>query len=364
MFKQIIDVSTLTLPNNNSNLNSFGTNNSIRMILCKNTEIEGYYIDQYNTKSYINCSTSCKSCYNSADNCTECNIGYIKMEKNVYIETNFLINNKNTFICFPDSLSFYHQKSNLYFYKDIKENIYKKCDEQCEKCSGDSFTCISCKSGYFRFEDNLTVCKMPNRTDNIYYNENYKIYYYLETVNKEKIFRPCYKNCFRCFGPGTNVYQNCIDCIDGMFFLPNKLDNNCYEKPENYYYLDDGGKKLIAYADNCKKCDKKGCSECEKLFFKFNENVQSETKCRNDYIQGYYTDITSQSYRNCDIKCLNCVDKENVCTGCNNKKGFYLLEEKYKLNITKFSSDDCYNKCPPAYRIDNSNKFCKDFLFY
>jgi len=278
------------------------------------------------------------------------------MQSDEKFNKDLIIEGKSIFNCFPDHPYFFYEIFKLYFFKDKLENIFKRCDYSCDKCSLSAKNCMTCSTRFYKLVDNLNTCVQP-RQDNSYWDEDNKKSYFLDTVAENKILLRCHRNCKSCAAAGTDLTNKCLECLEGLYFLPILKNNNCYPKPEEFYYLDEVNKKLIPCGENCRKCHKNGCIECDNLSFKFKEASQ-EITCKKENTPGYYIDLLVREYKKCNSKCLNCDGKENICNECDNEKGFFLLEEKFELTITKFDAGECFNSCPPNYRVHLSKKYC------
>lgn len=148
-------------------------------------------------------------------------------------------------------------------------------------------------------------------------------------IEIESIFL-CPDNCSICEGP-----NNCINC-DAPFRL---FDGLCYlECPTG----------SIDHVTYCEKCDPScfscsgiptNCTSCRENDFIYNEKCYKEcpkgtlefgNECKDSCPTGTY--FKKNKCEECDLPCLECIDKPSKCTEC--------PEGKYLFN------NECVSKCP------------------
>ena len=223
---------------------------SYNCYLAGDDNIGEYY---YDNGKYYHCDNSCKSCTNS-NSCSECKEGYYFMANNENeINTNDICYNPTTL----KEPSYYLSYVNNQF-------VYKHCYETCLECTsgGDekSNNCVSCKSGYIKYNFNEYQC----------------------TVNTEDCIK---KKNYWTF---NNNNIQCISQCDNYIVLFGENRGQCVENCENFvnpysisssnnlYSLICGGQKYCISYDVCnngyfvidyeiKTCDKVG--ECKVDFF-------------------------------------------------------------------------------------------------
>ena len=169
-------------------------------------------------------------------------------------------------------------------------------DYKCQKYNLESLSlhlCLSCRSGYKKV--NYTTY-YPQYCDCIEENTQIKKYYY-NTITQE--YRPCYQTCQTCEEDGDAKNHNCLTCVSGFRFRPDKNpEHNCVVNCTYFY--------LSPYGDY--KClEKLQCPEESKLII---------------------------------------VEKNECIDDC--KK-----DEKYKLQYNGL----CYETCPEG-TTENSNGIC------
>ena len=297
---------------------------------------EGYYLDKGNNK-YKKCYNSCKSCNKGGGetnhNCIECKSGFYLLDEPG--------NNGN---CYKDPEG---------YYLDTGNNKYKKCYNSCKSCNkGGSETnhnCIECKSEFYFLDD-------PEKNGNCYKEPEG---YYLDTENK--IYRKCYNTCKSCDEGGSELNQNCNECISGLYFIDEpENDGNCYKDPEGYY-LDTGNNIYKKCYNTCKSCNVGGtetnhnCAECIPGYY-FLDEAENNNNCYKDP-EGYYFDTDNDIYKKCYNTCKKCNmkgdNKTHNCLECDNN---------YPMGFKINEYFNCFQNCTYYYYFDNeSNYYCTDY---
>ena len=199
---------------------------------CFDKTPEGYYLDSDN-RIYKRCFDSCKFCYEKGNetnnNCKECKTNYIFLKEN---ETNCY--EKCNYYYYFDKQNKYYCTQNetcpILYYKLIKEE--NKCIDKCEndiiyKYENNNICYIKCPNGTYSLIDNEYLCfeKEPEG-------------YYFDL--KEEIYKKCFENCKYCYGNGNKTNNNCKECINNFSFYNNPFNiSNCYKICEYYYYFDE-----------------------------------------------------------------------------------------------------------------------------
>lgn len=230
------------------------SNNFIFFYFIENEIPKNTFYDKEN-EIYRNCYEVCGTCDKYKDdlsmNCNSC------IEKYHFINISSMKNN-----CINEE-----EKENNYsnYYLDEELNIYKKCHENCEKCSFGGINdidekCDKCIEGkYFKkSEPQLYNCYFPSQIPQNYYLD----------IN-DNMFKYCYDNCQSC-NKGYNPYtkeEHCTKCNYNLYFKEeeylNKNEGNCYNKnqlPSNYYFDKNDNYFKLCYL-NCKSCSEGGTKE-------------------------------------------------------------------------------------------------------
>ena len=186
---------------------------------------DGYFANDTELKTIDKCHQKCKTCIR----------GPTKL-------TNYCVNCSESFpyLYLDNCLEFCPHESY------IDESGINKCKceiEECLECSKESLNeglCLICYEGYY-----------PKFDDNYNYTKCYKdpLKYYFDERNK--IYKPCYPSCEKCYGEGNDAFHNCIKCDSNYTFTINDKDKNCYENCTYYYYFDNYNKYKCTEKDEC-----------------------------------------------------------------------------------------------------------------
>ena len=120
---------------------------------------------------------------------------------------------------------------------EVTEIIKAECkNKRCKECNEESDEmqlCISCDETKYK-KVNYTLnqfskyfdCKSPEQLQTKFYYDEVKMQ-----------FKPCFKHCKTCTGPGNETNQYCLQCEKNYMFRPGSNPyNNCVVYSE-YYYL-------------------------------------------------------------------------------------------------------------------------------
>ena len=255
-----------------------------------------------------------------------------------------------------------------YYINDTEHNTIDKCDIKCKTCTLESVNnnlCTSCNNekDYYQKEDdtlnNIMECLSGEQEG-----------YYFEETNK--IYKKCYKTCKSCEGPGDDNNNNCKECISNYL----KLNNNCYENCNDYNYIDSNGYHCVKTCpDNIKYVieeEKKCIDNCNNdNIYKLEYNNKcykicptntyynyEQTGCIDIIPEGFYiNDTEHNTIDKCDIKCKTCTLESvnnNLCTSCNNEKGYY--QKEVDRSIINY---ECFDSEPIGYYFDDMNSIYK-----
>ena len=298
-----------------------------------------YYID-INYDKFKLCHESCLTCDGPNNNdCTSCN-------GNTFFEVeNF---NKKCLALSEIPINYYSIYSSGKF-------VYYKCHISCKKCLvGGNYKCQECniEEGYYPVEDKSGYCLKEEEIPHKYYLDK----------NIKKMFK-CHNNCDSCSQGynGITNEMNCNTCITGTYFQ-NILSTNCITKPETRYYIDinlsNGQRTLFLCHKNCLTCNKGGndtnneCLSCiEDLYF----DDEIKTNCVDDDIQCAIG--CAKCYKNKTNSNYGILSADKMCKRCSHKMGYYPLE-KYS-NEQFYVSCYPFNKSPKNYLFDENEKIHK-----
>ena len=197
------------------------------------------------------CYERCATCSEYSNNiedqkCLSCKSNYIKSGENcIFPPTNkiiplttvitpptTIITPPTTLIATPTTII----KSSTYAIKEITNIIKTECaNKRCKECNEESDKmnlCISCDETKYK-KVNYTLnqlskffdCKSPDQLQTKFYYDEVKMQ-----------FKPCYKHCKTCNGPGNETNQYCLECEQNYMFRPGSNPyNNCVVYSEFYY---------------------------------------------------------------------------------------------------------------------------------
>ena len=343
---------------NNSKGYYFKEDDEIPKCHLKDNIEEGYYLD-LSLNLIKKCNQRCLSCNQSGDNF-----------------------NSNCIQCINDSYHFdpiksHHciQKTELQtinYYVDNFDNTYKLCHERCLECTGPNDTqCISCYNsrGYYFKEDDMNhLC---------YSRDEIEDGFYLNLT--ENLIKKCNERCLSCSQSGTDLYSNCIKCINDDYHFHPTINNHCIKKeelPGINYYLDNITNKYKKCNNACKTCYgpyNNNCILCNNIGgYYYKENNESQIcYSRSNIDIGYYLDNENNLFRHCNKRCLKCDEEGNdentKCLKCNNSLAYHfdplisghclafdeLININYYLDWTLDKFIKCHESCSTCNNPNN-----------
>lgn len=297
---------------------------------------------------YLECGNNCLTCTGQktqlSDNCIKCKDGM------------FLIEDKTKGKCYTDN------PGDGYYLDSDDNNTYKQCYERCRTCEerGDEKNnkCFSCKNGYGLLSNTLNCITLEEKPNN---------YYKTVDTDGNILYLECGKNCSSCFNGETSLSDNCIECINGMYFKEDEVKGKCFQKIEKDYYLDLDNKTYKKCFERCSQCDMAGdiskqhCLNCKNefgLLYGTSNCISYEDKPPN-----YYETIDNNGFKvylECNQNCLTCTESETQitdnCIKC--KDGMFFVEDRisgkcysdnpgngYYLDISLNTYKKCYESC-------------------
>ena len=334
----------------------FTLENDKKMISKANQCIDNCTKSKYQFEYNYICDNKCpKDTHNSYDDYYFCEDDLIC---DIYYNTNH-------------TLCLWEIEEGYYLNESHAQTIYK-CKDKCKTCSHKSTKnnlCILCNTdaGYYQKEDDES-----NIDPFIGCYKGKQEGYYFDNINE--IYKKCYKTCKHCEGPGDDDNNGCIECIDNYTLI----DNNCYAKCENYFYVDSSGKRHCV--DECPdeykliieeemKCID-SCNNDNDYKLEYNNKCYKtcpintyynyeQTGCINFIPEGYYiNDTEHNTIDKCDIKCKTCTLESvnnNLCTSCNNDKVYFQKEDDTLNNNIM----ECLSGEQEGYFFEETNKIYK-----
>ena len=325
---------------------------------------------------------------------------------------------KDKFLCLDNCKD--DDKYNL----EYKNECYIECPGS-SKLIKEKLLCIdSCKNdNIYKYEyKNECYKECPNNT--FFINEEYLCYesipkgYYCNDT-RLKTLEKCHKKCIECKEGPTENNNNCLICLDSLFFNMGNCINNC----TNGYYIENESNRVCKCMLNkkCLLCSEESsildlCLYCNKEDGYY--PIMSDILRKDGFVdcykepEGYFlkNDYYNKCYKGCkfckelgnekDNKCLKCFDnyvfindydniyncyekckfnyyynKENnsqyECTledNCPEQYNKYIETKKRCIdqckndNIYKYEfKNKCYRKCPEGSFLSfNISYFCED----
>ena len=283
----------------------------------KDSILSNYFLPK-GGDTYFPCNENCLKCeFNSTFciSCAENENKYLIIDKNICASENddevigyYLDNNEQIFKkcdhsckkcsdinnCLECEQPYYlvegvnkcitqEEKNNEYPGYYLNNNIFKQCGESCKTCEdGDNGNkCIKCKDHYLFYENGGQTC-VPSSEREI----NSKNYYFNQYLNE---LRECHKSCISC--RDGNVNNNCYRCKeDDYVFIDDENSGKCVNKSifstilTNYYEYKILHDDLTIDFSVYKKCHEQ-CSVCDSYY----TNPVKCIKCAQD--KGYYKHV-------------------------------------------------------------------------
>ena len=256
--------------------------------------------------------------------------------------TGTLVNNDN--ITIKAEISFYPSSNptqgnySIVLSPLIKEpNYYEDMSNYCQKLES------------YPLDQNDTEKKFY--TPKIYHGKHFSFNFFMEgTV--------CFENCDTCTGPSEDKDdQKCKECKANYYKIYET--DNCFDKIETGYYLDEEKKVFMPCYKDCLTCDKSGvennmnCLSCknEFKFYKKSKNCLNcpkfvnfeQTGCIEEVPEGYFIeDENLGTIGKCNESCKTC------------EKGEETIEGKIHMNckVCKFTNSsyapEFEGNCPDA----------------
>ena len=261
----------------------------------------------------IICYKTCKNCNsnlvpNSANHyCTECDLtDYFPITKEK-------TNNPNGYNCYSPT----DEKVSNYY---LDNKAFLPCDYSCKSCNN-SNSCNFCKEEfYFKAYENNTIIfedKCTNKIPESYYldfDANIKV----QNEIIKSVYKPCYKTCKSCIGPGKETENSCTSCKDGY----------------------------ISYEFNKQQCST-NYSTCldKKQYWKLeNNNIICVTECSQSIV------ISGENKGQCVENCNNYINPFSI-----EQTGFILPYQCEDSNYC-IPYDDCFKG---SFYVSEDGKSCE-----
>jgi surface protein len=220
-------------------------------------------------------------------------------DKDILLNYNIISNCSHT--CFKNDSSIIFEKR-ICIEKCEKDEEYryeynKRCYKICPNGTHPSY-----RDEYLCEEDK----KCPELNINISKCQEKAEYGYYFDINDE-IYKACYKNCEKCYGPGNEDNNNCSKCIKDMSLLDeNYKKTNCFPKCNYYYYLDIFQNYFCTNNSECPKSFPKLVKEKNKCI----NNCTNDNKYKFEYNNTCYIESQKDTIYTNDININNNISKD------------------------------------------------------
>ena len=230
-----------------------------KLLKCK----DNYYLDDDNNcvpdHCYVRCAT-CSEIGTSMDDqkCKSCTGGYQLVNENCIVPPTTIITPPSTLIInptteiipssnlkvtpttvvIPQTTIIKQQTTDIIEtpITQIPEKVFKICsNKRCDTCNEESNKiklCLSCDETKYK---KVNYTKNYSKYFNCMEEKELEIKYYYD--NSSEQYKPCYKLCKKCFGPGNVTSHNCLECEDNYMFRPGYNPNHNCVVYAKYYYL-------------------------------------------------------------------------------------------------------------------------------
>ncbi|MGL4947829.1 MAG: hypothetical protein ACRC42_00370, partial [Mycoplasma sp.] len=364
---------------------------------CVSPPGDGYYLVTSNN-TYVPCWDTCTSCFNIGSEedhkCNRCISNYIFTEDRFKCiertsnpddyfwddsdgEPIFKKCHKNCLVCHQQGNDEYNKcdkctSDRAFLYGGIEGNCilisqmpedsywenneYKKCHEDCEKCSQGgtelSSNCDRCKNGLYAKEGEGNCYHKEDKPDGFYYDED------------NRVFKKCFENCQVCVIGPTEQANNCVSCKKNSYFISTHPTNcvDINDMPANYY-KDEINNIYKPCSTNCTTCQKgeeskevTNCWTCWNDYHFIIPKINGKCIHKDDKPSNYYWD-ENDTFNKCYETCSLCNKGGNAlshhCTACLNDD--YHWEDIHKINCVTSE-----NQPPNTYldKEDNTYKPC------
>ena len=331
---------------------------------CIDSIPKGFYCNDTYKKTIDKCNIKCDECSLESINknlCISCN------NEEDYYSKEIDITNIGTFInCYKGILD-------GYFFDETNES-YKKCYKTCKSCvevgEVKNHKCTECFGNSTKNDSNCY-----EKCEHFYYFDESGEYFctenercptnYPKKIREKKLCvskcidddeyrlesnNVCYHTCPEGTKPEDDICVGYLICP----ILYNYEHTECLDKLPDGYYINDTSAKTIDKCNiKCKTCSKENiCLSCnsENGYFVKEEdppNNKGFIECYNTTFEGYYLDISSQSYKKCYNKCKSCQNKGDIfnhkCSEC--------------FSNATLNETNCYEICNYKYYFDSSNEY-------
>ena len=284
-------------------------NENSKLLKC----MENYQLNDEFKYIPVSCYERCQTCSGYSNNvddqkCTLCKNGYTLNEENGNCIQSPIVITPTTNVIIPSTLNIINPQE----YRDNCRN--KKC-LTCNDESDNLGLCLSCdENKYKKVNYTYTLSKFINCIEE----KNLQTKYYYDDSTEQ--YKPCYKLCYKCSGPGNDSHHNCLECKEQYMLRPGDNPyNNCVVYSEYYY--------ISAY-NEYKPLDSPQCPEMAKYTIKNEQNkISCIYDCKADKTYQYL--YNGNCLKECPIGTTN----ENFICKETDPNKVYITEKNIYLNL-------------------------------
>ena len=169
-------------------------------------------------------------------------------------------------------------------------------------------------------------------------------------ILKDNYWIKCDDHCSTCSTIADDNHQNCLTCLEGLYFIDgttNCIDDSIKEK--GYYFKDD---KYYKCDEKCATCiSETECINCGQNYYPLEDD---STKCypKDNFPEKYYFDESTGIIKLCYELCLTCTGKgtENENKRIKSLDGLVLYKENcYENDFLISFNNECLEECPEPY---------------
>ena len=202
----------------------------------------------------------------------------------------------------------------------------------------DNQNCINCATGYYK------LAGTNNYYDNSIEDKGY--------ILKDNYWIKCDDHCSTCSTIADDNQQNCLTCLEGLYFIDGTT--NCTDdsiKEKGYYFEDN---KYYKCDEKCATCiNETECITCGQNYYPLEDD---STKCypKDNFPEKYYFDESTGIIKLCYELCLTCTGKgtENENKRIKSLDDLVLYKENCYENCPDFLisfNNECLEECPEPY---------------
>lgn len=317
----------------------------------------GYFLESTREcKEEPECPSTCETCEENSETCTECILGYTLISGDCYgcpdgeyldgfacdscNDACMTCSGPNTDDCTSCKTGTYLLNSTCV--EDCGSGYFANNESrECEECSSECFDCVGAA-------DQCTSCLFSDVYLKIAIPASEEYFYCLDSCRDGEIYQSSSKSCVTCEANCLECKSttSCSECEDGFYLL----DGGCYSNCPNGYYEKEKEKSCSKCRSNCLQCTSgTTCDLCSTstYFFAFSDSkeIACVSTCPESMIA--HTDSANATCLDCQYPYLLI---ENVCTECTAIYGL------------KISKSTCQDICGDGKRFTSDDYELSSFI--